>query len=282
MHNPTIPLKLDNIFNSPAISGMDGGIGLEITRSLISDAIKRIHADGVNRVFTHGSYPQMPNIDCLKANKPQFWQFGAIFEDEGTIKGTYGVHTSIFIDQLGLRAPEDPNELAHIGTATTKRLQAISAMAGSTWGLATRDLRQIYSACIAPIALYACSAWVAPNQRGSKGRYNRQMRLLDSIQKNAAKAISGGFRTVAKDAFNAELQLMPMRHRAELLTATSMARIASSPIYPHIIGKRAHHHRRNQAWRSPLDLAEESFLLTTGIDPQDLEIPLGGNPRLYI
>jgi len=110
MHNPTIPLKLDNIFNSPAISGMDGGIGLEITRSLISDAIKRIHADGVNRVFTPGSYPQMPNIDCLKANKTQFWQFGAIFEDEGTIKGTYGVHTSIFIDQLGLRAPEDPNE----------------------------------------------------------------------------------------------------------------------------------------------------------------------------
>lgn len=89
---------------------MDGGIGLEITRSLISDAIKRIHADGVNRVFTHGSYPQMPNIDCLEANKTQFWQFGAIFEDEGTIKGTYGVHTSIFIDQLGLRAPDDPNE----------------------------------------------------------------------------------------------------------------------------------------------------------------------------
>ena len=63
---------------------MDGGIGLEVTRSLISDAIKRIHADGVNRVFTPGSYPQMPNIDCLKANKTQFWQFGAI-------KGTYSV-----------------------------------------------------------------------------------------------------------------------------------------------------------------------------------------------
>src|ERR1700685_4122716 len=96
-------------------------------------------------------------------------------------------------------------------------------------------------------------------------------RVLIMTHKNAARAISGGFRTVARDAFNAELQLMPMRHRAELLTTTSMARIASSPIYPHIIEKRAHHHRRNQAWRSPLDLAEEGFLLTTGIDPQDLE-----------
>jgi len=50
-----------------------------------------------------------------------------------------------------------------------------------------------------------------------------------------------------------------------------MARIASSPIFPHITGKRAHHSRQNQAWRSPLDLAEESCLLKTGIDPQDLE-----------
>ena len=85
--------------------------------------------------------------------------------------------------------------LAQVSTATTKRLQAISAVGGSTWDLATQDLRRIYSACV---ALYnACSAWLAPNQRGSKGRYNRQIRLLDSIQKDATKAISGGFRTVA-------------------------------------------------------------------------------------
>jgi ribonuclease HI len=179
--------------------------------------------------------------------------------------------------------------LEHVSAATTKRLQAISALGGSTWGLTTRDLRRVYTACVAPIALYACSAWLAPNLRGSKGRYNRQIRLLDSIQKNAAKAISGGFRTVAKDAFNAELQLMPMKYRAELLTTTSMARIASSPIYPHIAGKRAHHSRQNQAWRSPLDLAEEGFLLNTGIDPQDLETrhpfpipPWWRPPQIYI
>jgi len=40
MHNPTIPLVVADIFNAPAISGMDGGIGLDITRSLITDAIK--------------------------------------------------------------------------------------------------------------------------------------------------------------------------------------------------------------------------------------------------
>lgn len=96
MHNPTIPLVVADIFDAPAISGMNDGIGLDITRSLITDAIKRVHADGVNMVFRHGNYPQMPNINCLKTNKTQFWQFGAIFEDEGTIQGTYGVHNSIF------------------------------------------------------------------------------------------------------------------------------------------------------------------------------------------
>jgi hypothetical protein len=49
MHNQTIPLILDNIFNSPAISGMDGGIGLEITGSLI-----RMHTCG--GVFTQTTY----------------------------------------------------------------------------------------------------------------------------------------------------------------------------------------------------------------------------------
>ena len=53
--------------------------------------------------------------------------------------------------------------LAHVSTATTKRLQAISAVGRSTWGLATQDLRRIYSACVAPIVMYACSAWLAPN-----------------------------------------------------------------------------------------------------------------------
>lgn len=40
----------------------------------------------------------MLNIDCLKANKTQFWQFGAIFEVD--LRAPSRVHTSIFIDQL--------------------------------------------------------------------------------------------------------------------------------------------------------------------------------------
>ena len=111
MHNPTIPLRLEDILDAPSISGEDGGIGLNITRSLISDAIKRIHTDGVDSIFGDSDrYPNMPSIHCLNTSQTKFWQFGAIFEDEGTIEGTYGVHKSIFLDQLGLQTPENPIE----------------------------------------------------------------------------------------------------------------------------------------------------------------------------
>lgn len=87
MHDPTMLLKLEDILAAPGISGEDGGIGLNITQSPISDAIKRIHTAGVNSVFGDSDcYPNMPSLYCLNVNKTRFWQFGAIFEDEGTIE----------------------------------------------------------------------------------------------------------------------------------------------------------------------------------------------------
>jgi hypothetical protein len=108
MHDPTIPLRLDDIFRSPGISGSEHAP--TITRALISDAIRRIYPAGVDKVFSGSDqYPKMPVIDRIKAEKTEFWQLAAIHEDEGTIKGTYGVHYDIFIEQLGLHAPVDPH-----------------------------------------------------------------------------------------------------------------------------------------------------------------------------
>lgn len=174
----------------------------------------------------------------------------------------------VFLDRYLTFEPH----LRYIETATSRRLQAISAVAGSTWGLQIEDLRQIYTACIASIALYACSAWLAPGQRGTRWRYQRQIQVLEQLQKNAAKTISGGFRTVAKDAFNAELHLMPIRIRAQMQRTTTLARIASSPAYRRIVADRAQHARHNQSLRSPLDIAEEEFYLATDIDPLELEV----------
>jgi hypothetical protein len=108
MHNPTIPLSMHDIFDSPGVSGDITGI--QISTRLISDAIRRVHRSGVKKLFTGcDRYPQMPSIQMLKTSKTEYRQLGAIYEDEGTIEGTYGVHKSIFLDQLGLQAPEKPN-----------------------------------------------------------------------------------------------------------------------------------------------------------------------------
>ena len=69
MHNPAVPLKLHDIFNSPGISGDE--IGPDITRSLISDAIRRVHRTGVNHIFQNSnqSPPQIPILKILPSNK---------------------------------------------------------------------------------------------------------------------------------------------------------------------------------------------------------------------
>jgi len=99
MHNLTIPLRLKDILAAPSISSKDSRIGLNITRSLILDAIKRLYIAGINSIFRDSNrYPKIPSMYCLNINQTKFWQFGAIFKDKGTIKGTYSVYKSIFLD----------------------------------------------------------------------------------------------------------------------------------------------------------------------------------------
>jgi hypothetical protein len=118
MHDGTKDLDIRDIFNAPAISGDDNGIGVRISTYLISEAIKKVYESAVNAIFngpspsseteTAFTIPIMPEIDRIATHKTKFWQFGAINKNEGTIAGTYGVHNSIFLNQLGLEAPEKP------------------------------------------------------------------------------------------------------------------------------------------------------------------------------
>lgn len=110
MYNPAILLDLLDIYNSPAV-GEGDDISTRITTSLISDAIKNLHPTSVYGVFAESDcYPEMPSIQVLKTNKTRYWQLGAIFEDEGTLSGTYAVHRNIFIDQLRLRKSATPTK----------------------------------------------------------------------------------------------------------------------------------------------------------------------------
>jgi hypothetical protein len=51
MHNPYHQLSLKDILCSPAISGEGDTIGIDITHGLIIDAIRRVHASGVDSIY---------------------------------------------------------------------------------------------------------------------------------------------------------------------------------------------------------------------------------------
>lgn len=54
----------------------------------------------------------MPEIERLRATKTDFRQLPAIYYNEGTIAGTYGVYEDIFIKYLHLPVPDWPSEQA--------------------------------------------------------------------------------------------------------------------------------------------------------------------------
>ncbi|KAK0123584.1 hypothetical protein ONS96_000425 [Cadophora gregata f. sp. sojae] len=131
MHNPTVPLAWKDIVFSPGISGLDyplpldtvlplppdstyhqslsQSIGERITRFLIADAIRDLHPTAVRTIFQDKTslFPSMPELDLLPVRRTEYYQFGAIFENEGTLAGTMGVHDNIFQRQLHLDPDKD-------------------------------------------------------------------------------------------------------------------------------------------------------------------------------
>ena len=130
MHDPSIQLSFQEILEGPAISG--DNTGPDITRTLICDAIKRIHAPGVMKIFEGiNNAFKMPVIQHIKATTTEFWQLGGISENEGTIAGTYNVHDKIFLKQFDLDKsdPAFSNRLwlVHGDQLTAHHIRAVKA-----------------------------------------------------------------------------------------------------------------------------------------------------------
>jgi len=96
--------------------------------------------------------------------------------------------------------------ISHIEACTKKAKQLAVAMAScarAKWGLGRRVVQQIYKGAVEPIMLNGVVAWAAAlSKRGAQRR-------LRSVQRLAALAMTGCFRTTSTNAALALAGLLP-------------------------------------------------------------------------
>jgi ribonuclease HI len=113
----------------------------------------------------------------------------------------------------------------------TKRLGALSAITGSTWGFSLREMRKIYQGAIVPAVFFGSSVWYAAVYgHGNKGSQRQMEKTLEQIQKRAATLISGTFKTTAGAALEIELFPPPVKALVEKLNSDALIRIMGSPV----------------------------------------------------
>jgi len=82
--------------------------------------------------------------------------------------------------------------IEEIRRKTTKTVNALSCLGGSTWGVGLMDMRGIYEGTALPQMMYTCSIWSNGSTKG-KTYTGKTLEALRSVQARAARTICGAW-----------------------------------------------------------------------------------------
>ena len=103
MHDPSVPLDADALIEK--VGSARDAYKKQVAEYFIVEALAKLHGDAVANVWEQEhmkpsseriARPTFPMNRRLDPTPTDFYQCGAIYEDEGTIDGTYGVHDRIW------------------------------------------------------------------------------------------------------------------------------------------------------------------------------------------
>jgi len=146
----------------------------------------------------------------------------------------------------------------------------IKRLTRTTWGLTPGGARKLFISVAIPRILYTIDVWCPlPHATATRlGGAAKVVKQLTTIQSSGALAVTGGLRTSASDALNAEAFLLPMTHLIDKWHHRATVRMATLPpehaLYKAINRKLAGAVKRH---RSPIN----TLLATYGCDPRKFE-----------
>jgi hypothetical protein len=137
-------------------------------------------------------------------------------------------------------------------TKAESTLSTLRMLGNSIRGLSPKDKRRLYIANVLPVMSYCAQLWWCPNWKGNKEAAN----ALQRIQNQAARWISGAFRTTPLGTLNALAGLIPVSKNIDILMRKAALRSKTLPashpgsLHHAIYGRASRDHKLPSYWMS--------------------------------
>jgi hypothetical protein len=118
-------------------------------------------------------------------------------------------------------------QLKAIEKQSTRTLNALKSITGSTWGMSVGPARQVYTAMARSAVTYGANTWYTP--AGLPGARKGVAKKLQAIQGKCLRVATGAYRATSTEALEVETNVEPIDIFLETQVAKTMLRLCEKP-----------------------------------------------------